>query len=240
MLDVIKNQFSQIWEIMVLEISGIQKKYKRKVVLQGVSFQAKAGACIGIIGGNGSGKTTLLSILSGINRPDTGVIRYEGSDVTVNRTFFSSKVAYVPQENPIIDELSVKDNLRLWYKNYKELWNQGMNEEPFMILGLKEFLSMPAGKLSGGMKKRLSIACALSNHAPILILDEPGAALDLFCKEEIRNYLIRYRNQGGIILLTSHEVEELSVCDQMYALKEGRLESVSTGLSAKELMDCMI
>ncbi|WP_312445852.1 heme ABC exporter ATP-binding protein CcmA [Lacrimispora sp.] len=224
----------------MLEISGIRKHYRKKQVLQDVSFQVKPGACVGIVGGNGSGKTTLLSILAGAIKPDAGTVRYLGTDVTRSQKFYSSEIAYVPQENPIMEELSVKDNLKLWYKDFKKVENSSSVEEPYVILGLQSVLSLPAGKLSGGMKKRLSIACALSNHGSILILDEPGAALDLVCKEEIRNYLIRYQNQGGMIVLTSHEMEELSLCSQMYALRQGRLEAISTELSAKDLMACLI
>lgn len=224
----------------MLEVSGIRKSYKKKSVLQGVSFQVKPGICIGIVGGNGSGKTTLLSVLAGASRADKGNIYYQKTDVTNDRKFYSSKIAYVPQENPIMEELTVKDNLRLWYKGYRGLEKYAGNEEPYVILGLESVMHMPAGKLSGGMKKRLSIACALSNHAPILILDEPGAALDLACKADIRMYLKQYREQGGIVILTSHEMEELSLCDEMYVLKQGQLQMIEKGLSAEELIACWI
>ena len=86
------------------------------------------------------------------------------------------------------------------------------------------------------MKKRLSIACALSNRAPVLIMDEPGAALDLECKEAIRQYLQDYRKKGGTVVLTSHEMEELSLCTRMYVLKNGNLTEIAGGLSAGELI----
>lgn len=219
-------------EPAVLQVKAICKNYKKKKVLQGVSLQLEPGNCIGIVGGNGSGKTTLLSILAGALRADSGTVFFDGTDVTRDRSFYSAKVAYVPQENPIIEELTVKDNLRLWYK--------GKVKEPFTMLGLQEVFWMPAGKLSGGMKKRLSIACALSNQAPILILDEPGAALDLACKADIQEYLKGYRDNGGIVILTSHEMEELVLCDQMYVLKQGKAEQIKTGLSATELISSWI
>lgn len=225
---------------MVLQISEIKKCYKNKIVLNQIDLKAHAGSCVGIVGNNGTGKTTLLSILAGVLKADTGNIYFDGKDVTRVKSFFSDRVAYVPQENPIIDELSVKDNLRLWYRDFNKRKDKQQKQEPYQILGLQPFLSLAAGKLSGGMKKRLSIACALSNHAPILILDEPGAAVDLICKEDIRNYLISYKQQGGIIILTSHEMEELSLCDQMYVLKEGKLDEISVGLSAQTLMAYLI
>ena len=83
----------------------------------------------------------------------------------------------------------------------------------------------------------MSIACALSNHASVLILDEPGAALDLECKAAIREYLEKYRKNGGTILLTSHELPELSMCTMMYVLKGGKLLPVETKLGERELIE---
>ena len=105
------------------------------------------------------------------------------------------------------------------------------------MLGIREMQKKTVSTLSGGMKKRLSIACALSNHASILILDEPGAALDLECKADIREYLEKYRKNGGTILLTSHEMPELSLCTVMYVLKGGGLRMVESGLGEKELIE---
>ena len=104
------------------------------------------------------------------------------------------------------------------------------------MLGVDKMLDRTAGRLSGGMKKRVSIACALSNHAPVLIMDEPGAALDLECKELIRNYLREYMAGGGAVVLTSHELAELAMCTDMYVLKQCRLTKIVNGSSAEELI----
>ena len=111
-----------------------------------------------------------------------------------------------------------------------------LEEGPAAMLGIPAMLKKRAAHLSGGMKKRLSIACALSNHAPLLILDEPGAALDLECKEEIRCYLGEYVKKGGTVLLASHEMEELSLCSHFYALRQAELVPIASGLSARELI----
>ena len=100
-------------------------------------------------------------------------------------------------------------------------------------------LKLTADKLSGGMKKRLSIACALAGHGSYLILDEPGAALDMECKADIRAYLIQYQKAGGTVLLTSHERTELELCTQMYVLKDGRLQQVEPGLSEEQMIRCI-
>lgn len=221
----------------MLEVSGICKSYKKNKVLTGVSFHAEPGDCIGIVGGNGCGKTTLLSILAGVLRADAGSVRYEGEEILGNVKKCGKYMAYVPQENPLMEELSVRDNLRLWYQGDKKAMEEDLEHGVCAMLGIPAMLSMTAGKLSGGMKKRLSIAMALSNRGKVLILDEPGAALDIECKEDIRQYLGEHISQGGIVLLASHELEELSVCNRMYLLKNGTLKEISTGLSGRELVE---
>lgn len=220
----------------MIEVTDIWKRYKQKSVLEGVSFSAAPGECVGIAGGNGCGKTTLFSVLSGTAKADKGSMKYQGKEILGNRRILSDCIAYVPQENPLMEELTARDNLKLYYRGDKKKLDADLDHGTAAMLGIGDFLGTAAGRLSGGMKKRLSIACALSNHAPILIMDEPGAALDLICKEDIRNYLTKYMAAGGTVLLSSHELEELSLCSKMYVLNHGKLDQVPIGLSAKELV----
>ena len=220
----------------MLEVRGISKHYKNKQILNGISFAAGPGQCVGIAGGNGCGKTTLLSILAGVNRPDRGSICFDGVEAVGNRKVFERNAAYVPQENPLIPELTARDNYRLWFKGDKAELERDLEEGVGKFLGLTEFLGTPAGKLSGGQKKRLSIASALSNQASLLIMDEPGAALDLEAKEEILTYIRNYLKNGGTVILTSHETQELSICTQLFVMKKGLLMPVTEKLSAAELV----
>lgn len=219
----------------MLEVREIVKHYKKKQILNGISLKAEPGQCIGIAGGNGCGKTTLLSILAGVNQPDKGSILFDGVEAVGNRRVFEKNAAYVPQENPLIPELTARDNYRLWFKGNKKEMERDLEEGVGKFLRLSEFLDTPAGKLSGGQKKRLSIASALSNQASLLIMDEPGAALDLGAKEEILTYTRNYLKRGGTVILTSHEIGELSVCTQLYVMKGGALTPVSEKISAGEL-----
>ena len=220
----------------MLEISGIYKSYHRQKILSGVELTVNEGECVGIVGYNGCGKTTLLSILAGAQKADSGRIFYNGREATGHPRVFAEEAAYVPQENPLMEELTVRDNLLLWYRGSRKLMEEDLKDGPAAMLGVDRMLGRTVSKLSGGMKKRLSIACALSNHAPVLIMDEPGAALDLECKEIIRNYLRDYMTAGGAVILTSHELAELALCTDMYVLKNGMLSGVDCGLSAKELI----
>lgn len=220
----------------MLEVSGLVKAYHRNTILNSIDLAARAGTCIGIAGGNGCGKTTLLSILAGALAADAGQIRFDGTEAIGKPKVFARHVAYVPQENPLIEELSVLDNLRLWYRGSKRELQQDLEGGAAAMLGVDTMLKRTVSKLSGGMKKRLSIACALSNRAQILVMDEPGAALDMECKAAIRAYLLDYMKGGGLVILTSHELAELSVCTGLYVLREGKLAPVPTGLSEQELI----
>ena len=198
---------------MDLEIKHIEKKYGKKKVLCDVSLSASKGECIGILGGNGSGKTTLLSILAGILTPDKGEMLWEGEKLTWKQ------IGYVPQGIPLFEELSAMDNLKLWYP--KKVVKKELEEGVLKLLGISEFIHLPVKKMSGGMKKRLSIGCAVAQKPPLLLLDEPTAALDLLCKQKIWEYLSEYLHSGGTVLLVTHDVWEIEKCTRCYIAKDG-------------------
>ena len=220
----------------MIEIENLTSAYGKKKVLQGVSLCAERGECIGIVGPNGCGKSTRLSVMAGVLKPSSGKLFYYGKNALKNRVVFQKMTGYVPQENPLMPELSVYDNLRLWYPDKAELAKE-LEEGFLQILGIPAFLKMPVSKLSGGMKKRVSIGIALSGMPPVLILDEPSAALDLVCKEDIRRYLQIYLERKGTVVITTHEESELSLCSSLYVMKDGKLEGVDRTLRGKELTE---
>lgn len=206
---------------MQIEINHIAKSYKGKQVLRDISFTAESGTCVGILGSNGCGKSTLLSILAGVQEADGGEFRLDGHDLFRQKARRAALVGYVPQGTPLIEELTARDNLWLWYDK-KDLEAE-LRDGVLSMLGIGDFLKVPVCKMSGGMKKRLSIGCAMAKRPPVLLLDEPTAALDLSCKERIAEYLQRYKRSGGILLLTTHDESELRLCDRWYIIKEGAL-----------------
>lgn len=206
---------------MEVKISHIAKSYRGKRVLKDVELEAAGGQCIGILGANGSGKSTFLSILAGVLRPDGGSFAVDGKDLLKKNSLRSAWVGFVPQGTPLLEELSAWDNLLLWYDH--ATLKKELADGVLKVLGVDEFLKVPVSKMSGGMKKRLSIGCAVAGRPPILLLDEPTAALDLACKQSIADYLRQYKAAGGLLILTTHDVLELQLCDAWYILKDGML-----------------
>ncbi len=207
---------------MEIQIRGITRNYGQKQVLRGIDLSCRGGQCVGILGANGSGKTTLLGILAGVLRSGGGEFSWDGQDLFRNESRRATMVGYVPQNNPLMEELSAWDNLLLWYD--RATLQQELNSGVLRMLGIDAFSHVPVRKLSGGMKKRLSIGCAMAKRPPILLLDEPTAALDLAGKAQIADYLRAYKASGGLILLATHDVLELELCDSLYILKEGKLQ----------------
>lgn len=215
---------------MGLEVKGLKKRYGRKTVLDGVSFSVKEGERIGLLGGNGSGKSTLLSILAGIVKADEG--SFEAKILGKK-----ARLGYVPQGTPLIPELSARDNLLLWYdrKSLAAELESGVLSQ----LGIPDFLKVPVRKMSGGMKKRLSIGCAVSGKPEVLLLDEPTAALDLACKNVIYGYMKSFQEQGGMILLATHDVHEIEQCDRCFLLSDGKLQAYAYDGDMQKLADRM-
>ena len=207
---------------MTLQLLDIRKSYGSHSVLRGVSLDAEHGDAVAIVGANGSGKSTLLRILAGVLKPQGGQFLWEGSDLLRSRAALERTVAYVPQGTPLIDELTALDNLRLWYA--PEALRASLEGGMLRELGIQEFLKTPANRLSGGMRKRLSIGCAIASDPRCLLLDEPTAALDLAARERLLEYFYSFRSRGGTILLATHDLRELASCSRCYMLRHGVAE----------------
>ena len=211
----------------MLCVEHISFSYRKKEVLRDISFTAKPGDFIGIIGKNGCGKSTLLSVLAGVRRPASGTLLFRGAPLFSGKNVPADTIGYVPQLNPLLPELSVRDNLKLWLRPTSSSF-EDTPETLYHRLGLTEYLHTPVSKLSEGLKKRVSIASVLQNNPELLILDEPSAALDLPCKELIHEQLLSFAKKGGIVLFTTHEEAEFSLCNTLYILKNGMLQTVPT------------
>ena len=177
-------------------VNDIGKNYKKKMVLNHISLQVAPGECIGLLGINGSGKSTLLGILSGGLRQDHGTYSFDETDKTVS---------FLPQENPLIPELSGLDNLKLWYSGRSTELNSTYSLSILKRLGVDVFLHQKVSTMSGGMKTRLSLAICMLEQPDLLLLEE-------------------YTGNGGSIIVATHEEDALSICNRIYILKDGLLQ----------------
>lgn len=205
----------------MIEIKNIHKRYGKHKVLNGVDFAVGPGEIVGILGANGSGKSTLLTILAGLQNCDAGFFNIDGKDLLKDSKLRNQLVAYVPQEMPLITELTAWDNLRMWYST--DSLKKELNSGVLKLLGIDQFIKVPVSQMSGGMKKRLCIGCAMNSNPKLMLLDEPTAALDLVCKEKIYSYFEQYKSKGGSMIIATHEVQEIELCDRCYIIKDGVL-----------------
>ena len=206
----------------MIEIKNMRKHYGKHEVLKSVDFSVEPGEIVSFLGERRPRKSTLLTILAGLQKPDSGFFNIDGKDLLKQTKLRNELVSYVPQETPLISELTAWDNLRMWYpvdKLKKEL------KDGFLaMLGIDQFIKVPVNQMSGGMKKRLTIGCAINSNPKLMLLDEPTAALDLVCKERIYTYFEQFKRRGGSLIIATHEVQEIELCDKCYILKEGKLK----------------
>lgn len=220
---------------MELEIRDIKKNYGKKQVLRKVGLTVQAGQCVGIVGANGCGKSTLLRILAGVEKADGGMILADGKEIKNPSRQMAAYAGYIPQESALMPDLTVRDNLKLWasFGNYREnSRNLAQLCEQFQIL---PFYKEKVKNLSGGMNKRVNIVCALLHRPPLLLMDEPSAALDLVFKEELKGYIRDFTKQGGSVLLSSHDEGEIMACQRLWAIKEGEAFALPGELSMEEI-----
>ena len=218
-------------------LSDVSFSYGKRKILDNIGFSMESGKCYALLGANGCGKSTLMTILAGSRKAASGTLSFpDGTVCNLKSSGRSSLIGYVPQENPLINTLNGYDNLLLWYKGSGSELKKTIKSDLIQMLGIDSYLKRTVSKLSGGMKRRLSIAIGLINSPKILLLDEPSAALDLPCKQDIAKYLDEYNKKGGTILLTTHEEAELSLCDRYMILKGGNITEHEPGMPVDKLI----
>ena len=206
----------------VASAHGIVKRFGANTALDDVAIEVRTGRMTGLVGPDGAGKTTLIRIIAGLIDPDAGEARVlDGPAMTADR----SEIGYMPQRFGLYEDLSVIENLRL-YADLRGL-DRDAREESFGRLldftDLKRFQSRLAGKLSGGMKQKLGLACALVRQPKLLLLDEPGVGVDPVSRRELWRMVKELTGEGVGVLWSTAYLDEAEACDTVYLLNEGRM-----------------
>lgn len=203
----------------MLNVTGLQKTYKEKLVLEDVSFQMKPGEIVGLVGENGAGKSTLLQLLATVMRPTQGDIQLNDLSYVNDVKKIRRIIGYVPQDISVWEEFTIEENMLFfeklsWKKRTKEECRQLCLE--MQLTHWKESVQ----SLSGGMKRKLNLAISLLHDPVLLLLDEPTVGIDLKSKMEIGTYLHNLaKQQGKMIMYTSHDMDEITtICDRVYSI----------------------
>ena len=218
----------------IITIDNVCKNYKSKKALDNVSLKIEQGELFGLLGVNGAGKTTLIKILCGLTRKTSGTITINNFNLDNEIDKIKEIIDISPQETSVANNLTVKENLEFFANIYNNNNADTMNDiiETF---NLNEVLNQRAKILSGGYKRRLSIAIALISKPKILFLDEPTLGLDVFARRELWGIIKKLKNNITIIL-TSHYLEEIeNLCDRVAILSNGKLLKTGTIKEIKQI-----
>jgi ABC-2 type transport system ATP-binding protein len=216
---------------IVLEAMGLRKRYGRRVVLDGVSLTLRRGEMVGLLGPNGAGKTTILSILATLLRPDGGEVRLAGIGAGSHRYELRRKLGFVPQSLALYQSLTPLQNLELFARLHRIDRRQARIESMRMLeeVGLAERAHDRVATLSGGMKRRLNLACGLVHHPEVLLLDEPSVGVDPQSREHILLTVRRTANAGAAVIYSTHYMEEVErTCDRILLIDRGQLIAEGT------------
>jgi ABC-2 type transport system ATP-binding protein len=209
-------------------LDGVTKVFGKLRALDGVSFDVAAGETFGLIGPNGSGKTTLIRLLLGLARPTAGTIRVLGRPMP-DRTV-AMRIGYMTQANALYGDLTARENLAFFGAVYG-LHGARLRrriEAVLDLVGLTERGGATVGTLSGGMRQRVSLACALIHEPRLLFLDEPTVGIDPELRMAFWDYFKRLNAEGVTILVSTHHLDEAARCDQLALLRFGRLLAVDS------------
>ena len=213
---------------MKLYTNNIQKSYKGKNVVNGVSIEVNQGEIVGLLGPNGAGKTTSFYMIVGLVRPDIGTVYLDNLEITKLPMYRRAQmgIGYLPQEISVFRKLSVEDNimaiLEMTDKSYTK--RKERLEELLEEFNLNDFRKTLGNRLSGGEKRRTEIARALATDPKFVLLDEPFAGVDPIAVEDIQSIVSDLKKKNIGILITDHNVQEtLSITDRTYLLFEGSI-----------------
>ena len=218
---------------IAIRAEGINKKYRSQkdhYALRNVTLSVRKGSLFGLVGSDGAGKTTLLRILATVLPSNAGTASIAGLDVGIQNEEIRKILGYMPQEFSQYPDLSLAENLNFFaqIQSVPAAQKQARIEQMLAFTQLSEFRNRPAGKLSGGMKKKLALACAMVHNPQVLILDEPSTGVDPVSRGEFWNILAGIIKEGVTVLISTPYMDEADRCNEVGMLHEGQLLRTGT------------
>ena len=213
-------------------VDHIEKNYRSKKTvveaLKDISFKVDPGEIFGLIGPDGAGKTSLFRILTTLLIADKGSASVDGFDVQKDYKEIRGRVGYMPGRFSLYQDLSVEENLEFFASIFNTTIRENYELIKEIYIQIEPFKKRKAGKLSGGMKQKLALCCALIHKPSVLFLDEPTTGVDAVSRKEFWEMLHRLKDQGITILVSTSYMDEAGLCDRVALIQKGQLLSVNT------------
>lgn len=214
--------------MVAVEAQHLFKKYKKVQALNGVSLEVGEGEIFGIIGPDGAGKTTLFRILTTLILADEGSATVTGFDVVKQYRDIRESVGYMPGRFSLYQDLTVEENLNFFATVFRTTVEENYELIKDIYVQIEPFKNRKAGALSGGMKQKLALCCALIHKPKVLFLDEPTTGVDPVSRKEFWNMLKRLKKQGIAILVSTPYMDEASLCDRIALIQNGQFLKTDT------------
>ena len=212
----------------MIEVKNISKSYGKVKALQDVSFSVGKGEVFGLIGPDGAGKTSLYRILCTLLLPDAGTAMVDGFDVVRQMMDIRKRVGYMPGKFSLYQDLTVEENLEFFATLFGTTVDDGYDSIKAIYQQIERFKDRKAGALSGGMKQKLALSCALVHQPSVLFLDEPTTGVDPVSRKEFWEMLSMLKEQGITIVASTPYLDEVRQCDRVAFLSEGKVMGIDT------------
>lgn len=206
----------------IVEVNELKKSYGKQEALKGLSFSASEGEIYGIIGPDGAGKTTLFRILTTLLLADSGEAKVNGLDVKKDFRLLRKQIGYMPGKFSLYQDLTVEENLQFFASIFKTTIQANYYLIEDIYKQIEQFKNRKAGKLSGGMKQKLTLSCALIHKPTVLFLDEPTTGVDPVSRQEFWQMLKKLKTQGITIIVSTPYMDEASMCDTIAFIHNGK------------------